>query len=71
MESVNIDVNQFFKAMESVLGGGSQDQADSDDGFDRKSSSSDMDFGMFLLLYVMHELFWHLTFFYPCHMTSY
>lgn len=44
MESVDLDVNQFFKAMESVLGGGSQEQAGSDDGFDRKSSSSDMDF---------------------------
>jgi hypothetical protein len=45
MESVNLDVNQFFKAMRSVFGGGSQEQADSDDGFDRKSSSSDLDFG--------------------------
>ncbi|CAO2163186.1 unnamed protein product [Urochloa humidicola] len=44
MESVDLDVNQFFKAMESVLGGGSREQAGSDDVFDRKSSSSDMDF---------------------------
>ncbi|KAJ1268675.1 hypothetical protein BS78_07G152800 [Paspalum vaginatum] len=44
MESVDLDVNQFFKAMESVLGGGSQEQAGSDDGFDRRSSSSEMDF---------------------------
>lgn len=46
MESVDLDVNQFFKAMESVFGGGSREQAGSDDGFDRKSSSSDMDFGI-------------------------
>ncbi|KAL6859400.1 hypothetical protein ACP4OV_017659 [Aristida adscensionis] len=44
MESVDLDVNQFFKAMESVLGGVSQEQATNDGGFDRKSSSSDMDF---------------------------
>lgn len=44
MESVDLDVNQFFKAMESVFGGSSREQAGSDDGFDRKSSSSDMDF---------------------------
>ncbi|RLN05512.1 hypothetical protein C2845_PM13G18860 [Panicum miliaceum] len=44
MESVDLDVNQFFKAMESVFGEGSREQAGSDDGFDRKSSSSDMDF---------------------------
>ncbi|TVU05675.1 hypothetical protein EJB05_48848, partial [Eragrostis curvula] len=44
MESVDLDVNQFIKAMESVLGGGSKEQADSDGEFDRKSSSSDMDF---------------------------
>lgn len=50
MESVDLDVNQFFKAMESVLGGGSQEQAGSDDGFDRKSSSSDMDFGISLTI---------------------
>jgi hypothetical protein len=70
MESVNLDVNKFFKAMELVFGGGSQEQADSDDGFDRKSSSSDMDFGTSLLL-VMHELFWCPAFFHPCHMASY
>ncbi|KAL6647513.1 hypothetical protein ACP70R_014950 [Stipagrostis hirtigluma subsp. patula] len=44
MDSVDLDVNQFFKAMESVLGGGSQEQGGSDGGFDGKSSSSDMDF---------------------------
>jgi hypothetical protein len=33
MESVDLDVNQFFKAMESVFGEGSQEQAGSDDGF--------------------------------------
>jgi hypothetical protein len=60
---VDLDVNQFFKAMESVLGGGSQEQAGSDDGFDRKSSSSDMDFGISFFLQVTHELFPALTFF--------
>ncbi|XP_062192210.1 protein ecdysoneless homolog [Phragmites australis] len=44
MESVDLDVNQFFKAMESVLGGSSHEQAGRDGGFNRKSSSSDMDF---------------------------
>ncbi|OEL31614.1 Protein ecdysoneless-like protein [Dichanthelium oligosanthes] len=44
MESVDLDVNQFLKAMESVLGGGLREQAGSDDSFDRKSSSSAMDF---------------------------
>ena len=63
MESVDLDVNQFFKAMESVLGGGSQEQAGSDDGFDRKSSSSDMDFGISFFLQVIHECFPALTFF--------
>jgi hypothetical protein len=49
---VDLDVNQFFKAIKSVLGGGSQEQADSDDGFDRKSSLSDMDFGIPFFLQV-------------------
>lgn len=44
MESVDLDVNQFFKAMESVLGRNSQEEAGNDAEFDRKSSSSDMDF---------------------------
>ena len=61
MESVDLDVNQFFKAMESVLGGGSQEQAGSDDGFDRKSSSSEMDFGNSFFLQVMQERFISLT----------
>lgn len=44
MESVDLDVNQFFKAMESVLGKASQEKAGNDTETDRKSSSSDMDF---------------------------
>ncbi|XP_047071244.1 protein ecdysoneless homolog [Lolium rigidum] len=44
MESVDLDVNQFFKAMESVLGKVSQEKAGNDAETDRKSSSSDMDF---------------------------
>lgn len=63
MESVDLDVNKFFKAMESVLGGGSQGQVGSDDRFDRKSSSSDMDFGTFFFLQVIQGLFFSLTFF--------
>uniref|UniRef100_A0A0D9X8F3 Uncharacterized protein n=1 Tax=Leersia perrieri TaxID=77586 RepID=A0A0D9X8F3_9ORYZ len=43
MQSVDLDVNQFFKAMESVLGR-SKDEAGNEAGFDGKSSSSDMDF---------------------------
>jgi hypothetical protein len=46
MESVDLDVNQFFKAMESVLGKASQEKAGNDTETDRKSSSSDMDFGI-------------------------
>lgn len=44
MESVDLDVNQFFKAMESVLGKESQEKAGNDTETDRKSSSSEMDF---------------------------
>lgn len=44
MESVDLDVNQFFKAMESVLGKASQEKAGNDIETDRKSSSSDIDF---------------------------
>ncbi|KAG8087491.1 hypothetical protein GUJ93_ZPchr0010g7383 [Zizania palustris] len=51
MESVDLDVNQFFKAMESVLGR-PQDEADNDDRYDGKSSSSDMDFGISFLHYM-------------------
>jgi hypothetical protein len=46
MESVDLDVNQFFKAMEAVLGKASQEKAGNDAEADRKSSSSDMDFGI-------------------------
>lgn len=46
MESVDLDVNQFFKAMESVLGKASQEKAGNDIETDRMSSSSDMDFGI-------------------------
>lgn len=70
MESVDLDVNQFFKAMESVLGGGSQEQAGSDDGFDRKSSSSDIDFGISFFLQAIHELF-PAYFLYLCRMVNY
>ncbi|CAM0954983.1 unnamed protein product [Alopecurus aequalis] len=42
--SVDLDVNQFFKAMESVLGKASQEKVGNDTETDRKSSSSDMDF---------------------------
>jgi hypothetical protein len=66
MESVDLDVNQFFKAMESVFGEGSQEQAGSDDGFDRKSSSSDMDFGICFFSNVIQE-----PFFYLCYTVSY
>lgn len=57
MESVDLDVNQFFKAMESVLGRNSQEEAGNDAEFDRKSSSSDMDFGICFLLQVMQKIF--------------
>ncbi|KAI4976818.1 hypothetical protein ZWY2020_050425 [Hordeum vulgare] len=43
-ETVDLDVNLFFKAMESVLGRASQEEAGNDTEADRKSSSSDMDF---------------------------
>uniref|UniRef100_A0ACD6AGJ7 Uncharacterized protein n=1 Tax=Avena sativa TaxID=4498 RepID=A0ACD6AGJ7_AVESA len=49
MESVDLDVNQFFKAMESVLGKASQEKAGNDTETDRKSSSSDMDFEWLLM----------------------
>ena len=62
MESVDLDVNQFFKAMESVFGEGSREQAGSDDGFDRKSSSSDMDFGICFFPCVIQELFFYLSY---------
>jgi hypothetical protein len=39
---VDLDVNQFFKAMESVLGR-SKDEPGNEAGFDGKSSSSDID----------------------------
>lgn len=44
MESVDLDVDQFFKAMESVLGRDSQEEDGNDGEFDTKSFSSDMDF---------------------------
>ncbi|KAM3207924.1 hypothetical protein ACQJBY_062915 [Aegilops geniculata] len=43
-ETVDLDVNLFFKAMESVLGRASQEEAGNDTEAGRKSSSSDMDF---------------------------
>lgn len=58
MESVDLDVNQFFKAMESVLGR-SKDEPGNEAGFDGKSSSSDIDLGI-SFLHVMQMLF-HFT----------
>jgi len=66
MESVDLDVNQFFKAMESVFGEGSRGQAGSNDGFDRESSSSDMDFGICFFHHAIQN-----PFFYLCYIVSY
>ncbi|XP_037460381.1 protein ecdysoneless homolog [Triticum dicoccoides] len=43
-ETVDLDVNLFFKAMESVLGRASQEEAGDGTEAGRKSSSSEMDF---------------------------
>lgn len=45
---MELDADQFFKAMESVLGGISHEGAAGDADFEGASSSSDMEFGIFL-----------------------